>query len=703
MIEDTLCLFQIKKTIKKVKFPYKNIKNPVVVSCRHHYFYSNLNPQTMHWNKSLLLIPFFLILAYAVSDEPQIKTSNSSPKFERLAYNNPDLTVDLGVGLWASPLPMDYDNDGDYDLLVSCSDVPFNGIFFFENTSGDSFPVFAPAVKVSDDPIKHIQVSYVNGEPRFLRPSEELTDFKNSFADTSKALYPGDAFEKLHNNIRFNQWKYVDYENDGDLDIIVGIQDGEDYGWDNAFDDHGVWTNGPLHGYVYLIENVNGTYALKDKIVAGGAPIDVYGAPTPNFDDYDNDGDLDIICGEFMDKFTWFENIGTRENPKYTKGKYLENESGIIAMDLEMILPVSLDWDKDGDIDLVVGDEDGRVAYVENTGKTKNGMPVFNDPKYFQQKAEHVKFGALVTPFSTDWDDDGDEDLICGNSAGYIAFIENLDGKDTPKWDAPKLLSADDETIRIQAGESGSIQGPCEAKWGYTTLSVEDWNNDGLKDIIVNSIWGKVVWYENIGTKGNPKLGAEKPIYVQWEGKTPKPEWYWWDPEPNTLATQWRTTPTVIDWNKDGLQDLVMLDPEGYLSYYERFNNGNNLLLKPGERIFHFTNGTYDRKNNRIGNANGPLRLSEKKYGSSGRRKLAFGDWDADGDIDILANGINAVLWENVGQTNGKVEFKFKGNLSDLKLAGHSTSPTLVDWDKNDIPDLLLGAEDGYLYYWKND
>jgi hypothetical protein len=32
-------------------------------------------------------------------------------------------------------------------------------------------------------------------------------------------------------------------------------------------------------------------------------------------------------------------------------------------------------------------------------------------------------------------------------------------------------------------------------------------------------------------------------------------------------------------------------------------------------------------------------------------------------------------------------------------LAGHTTSPTFVDWDKDGEMDLLLGAEDGHLYY----
>lgn len=192
-------------------------------------------------------------------------------------------------------------------------------------------------------------------------------------------------------------------------------------------------------------------------------------------------------------------------------------------------------------------------------------------------------------------------------------------------------------------------------------------------------------------------------VTVNWETTIPKPDWYWWDPEPKSMATQWRTTPTAIDWNQDGLTDLIMLDHEGYLSFFERYRKDGALILKPGKRIFHSVNGTYDRKNKLIDHKNGPIQLNEKKYGSSGRRKLAFGDWDNDGDIDMLVNGINAALWENVGQEKDRVNLKFRGDLSDLKLAGHSTDPTLVNWDNDGKPDLLLGAEDGYLYYWQND
>ena len=182
-----------------------------------------------------------------------------------------------------------------------------------------------------------------------------------------------------------------------------------------------------------------------------------------------------------------------------------------------------------------------------------------------------------------DFDGDGDQDIVTGNTAGYIGFIENLGGGASPKWARPAYLEADGKVIRIEAGPNGSIQGPCEAKWGYTTLSVADWDHDGLPDIVANSIWGKVVWYRNVGTRKRPKLAAAQPVTVAWKGKPPRPAWNWWEPNGNELATQWRTTPVAIDWNRDGLHDLVMLDHEGYLAFFER-REGCLLYTSPSPR-----------------------------------------------------------------------------------------------------------------------
>jgi len=358
-------------------------------------------------------------------------------------------------------------------------------------------------------------------------------------------------------------------------------------------------------------------------------------------------------------------------------------------MDLEMILPTAMDWDKDGFVDLIVGDEDGRVAFVRNTGETAKEMPVFESPKYFKQEANNVKFGALVTPFSVDWDDDGDEDIICGNSAGYVGFIENMDGGNPPVWNKPQFLKADGEIIRIMAGDNGSIQGPCEKKWGYTTLSVADWDGDGLKDILVNSIFGKVEWFKNEGKKGAPKLVAKKSIKVNWgDSEIPKPPWNWWNPQKGELVTQWRTTPFAIDWNNDGLTDLISLDHEGYLTFFERFSEGNQLLLHPGKHIFYNEN-------------NEKLKLNKGEAGSSGRRKFTIVDWDNDGDLDFFFNSTSVDYYENISENGDKVVLKNNGLVFQEILAGHTTSPTIVNWDGNNKKKLLIGAEDGHLYFVK--
>jgi hypothetical protein len=310
-------------------------------------------------------------------------------------------------------------------------------------------------------------------------------------------------------------------------------------------------------------------------------------------------------------------------------------------------------------------------------------------PRFFRQEADAVKVGALCTPYSFDWDGDGDEDLIVGDTAGYISFVENLDGGYPPKWAAPVYLEAGGEVIRIQADYNGSIQGPCEAKWGYTVLNVADWNHDGLPDVVVNSIWGEVLWYENCGTRTEPRLKAAQRVEVEWDGTPPKPEWVWWNPKGNQLVTQWRTSPVVIDLNGDALNDLVMLDHEGYMAFFERRQVDGEVRLLPGKRIF-------------LDDTGQSLRLNPKSAGKSGRRKFIMTDWDGDGRIDILINSVNVDFVRNIAEQDGRYVFKNLGPVEKRRLAGHTTCPAVVDWDRNSIPDLLIGAEDGFFYYLKN-
>lgn len=624
---------------------------------------------------------------------------------ERLPYNHPGLAVDLGVGLWAWPVPCDADGDGDFDLIVSCPDKPSNGIYVFENATGDTakhkMPVFKPGRAISKT-VHYVMPSYVDGGMRVLTPGTEYKNFTKTGLD-EKVKLPLDA--KFHKpqgkqpkgpKMRHNQWRYTDYDGDGALDLIVAVEDWSYYGWDDAWNAEGKWTNGPLHGWIYVVRNTGSTAEPKyDKPVfldAGGKRLDVFGCPSPNFEDFDGDGDLDLVCGEFLDKFTYFENTGTRKQPVYAEGRRVTDTDGKhLRMDLEMIAPVAFDWDKDGDADLICGDEDGRVAFIENTGKlSAEKSPIFERPKYFQQEADTLKCGALATPVGFDWDGDGDTDIVSGNTAGYIEFFENLSGPKVaqPKWAAPKRLEADGKTFRILAGNR-SIQGPAEAKWGYTTLNIADWDTDGLPDIVLNSITSEVQWLKNIGTRKEPKLAAPQPVEVEWSGEQPKLAWGWLRPKGKGLLTQWRTTPAIHDFNGDGLLDLAMLDTEGYLAFFERAKQDGKLILKAPRRAF------VDEKDK-------PLQLNAGTAGRSGRRKLCVTDWDGDGKFDLLLNSSNADFLKQVGMKDGNWVMKNAGTLAEKNIEGHDVSPTVVDFDGDNVPDFLGGAEDGRFYFLRN-
>lgn len=642
-------------------------------------------------HKKITLLFFTIFIASLQFSEISLAGNHT---LTRLKYQNPNLVVDLGVGLWAQPLPMDYDNDGDYDLLISTTDRSYNGLYFFENKEGNKkHPVFQPGIRISAG-LDDVTISYDGKNPIVTTPGKVFPDVKKTGLTKGKKIpFSG----KIHNpegSIQAEEWSYVDFNGNGVLDLVVGIGD---YRED---------VSNKL-GYVYYIENKgtnsNPNYQSPVKVQAGGKPINVYGNPSPVVADFNGDGKLDIITGEFLDKFTYFENTGSWKSPQYASGRYLKDkENQLVKMDLQMLKVTAIDWTKDGHMDLVVGQEDGRVALLENTGEVNNGMPIFKRPYFFEQKANEVKVGVLATPVSFDWNGDGKDDLLVGDSSGRISYIENLNGGNPPKWGASVYLKAAGSEIRIQPGDNGQ---PEEEKWGYTSLSVADWNHDTLPDILLNSVTGEVIWYQNIGTRKNPNLAAAQPIEVEWVGQPPKPKWNTWVPEGNGLVTQWRTNPFVIDLNEDGLNDLVMLDYEGYLSFYERKSVNGSLTLLPGKRIFIGEKGSskFNRHGEAISAQKGPIQMNTETKGGSGRRKFTMTDWNGDGKIDLIVNGKpNIKLLLNVGTEKEPFLFRDTGDLAVGLLAGHSTAPTVVDWDKNGIPDLLTGAEDGHFYYLEN-
>ncbi|MCC6588054.1 MAG: VCBS repeat-containing protein [Bryobacterales bacterium] len=565
---------------------------------------------------------------------------------DRLTFGRPGVRGKLSVGLWGHPGAIDMDDDGDLDLIVGCVDRPYNGTYLFRNLGG----YFSRAEWIGQG-VKDLVIADFNGDGKLdmVKSGGYYSDFK---ANRMSRWVPVDV-RRDYTTGRDDLWYPTDWDADGVIDLLVGASDWRDYGWDDAWDKNGRWTRGPVHGYVYFHRNM-GTNAAPRFSEPVKLPLETRGSPSPT-----RLASGDLILGDFVDMvYRWSRSTGRMEP--------------LFQMELCMIQPRVVDWG--GTESLLVGEEDGTV-------KLALGL---KDPKPLEQIDPYIKSGALARPVAVDWNGDGLLDIITGNSAGYLQYFQNAGTKARPEFTDRGNLTAGGKTIRRIAGPNGSVQGPIEEKWGYSNPSVADWDLDGKLDIVVNDIWGAVHWYKGAG---GGDLEPARNIEVQWEDGPPKPDWVWWKPVGNQLVTQWRTTPKVVDWDRDGLPDLVMMDWRGYLALYRRARVNGQLLLMPPERIFVEPGGRF-------------LLLATGRGGSSGRKKVEIVDWDGDGDLDLITNSNDGAMWyENIGSQSKPIMAR-RGEITNRKLSGHDPTPNAADWNGDGRLDLLIGAEDGFLYYF---
>lgn len=601
-------------------------------------------------------------------------------KLHKLEYNNPDILVDLDVGFKSVPMPMDFDGDGDLDFLISESgSYAESGVFYFENISGNvEMPVFRYGMRVNSERFRlgydgsYFVVSNVDGHVHVLTPdrvNQKLLKYEDV---PQNVFWKQTVIDLSETGWEFSDkpaaWKQIDFNGDGIHDLMCGKKSGGKLG---------------LYFFKNSGNTANPEYEKPVKVLPESG--ESFGSDLQHgvtLADFDNDGDYDYVLIGNYSNLVYYENEGTSQNYKFVTGKKLVYNNQIIQLDSKYgsaIKPRAIDFDKDGFTDIIAGDEDGKVSFLKNTGKTENGIPQFLPPRFFQQEAKFVDFGALTAPRIFDWDNDGRDDILSGNGLGNIGFIRNI-SETGLKFDKPELIEAAGEDILIL---------PEGAHWGYVTIDVGYWNEDDLPDILANHHHGNVVWFENTGTKNNPKLTRPKPVEVQWDGKPQIPDWVPGTTKGNELLAQWRTSPFIMDFNKDGLNDLVMMDYQGYLVVYPRFKQNEKLMLGHPQKNFVFPDGE-------------PILLNQLKRKSTGRLKISFCDWDGDGLEDLIVASKPAIDWmKNLGMKDGKMVLQYMGRVLSRTLMGHTDGPVTPDFNNDGIPDLLVGTETGVFYYWQ--
>ena len=141
--------------------------------------------------------------------------------------------------------------------------------------------------------------------------------------------------------------------------------------------------------------------------------------------------------------------------------------------------PYAVDWDGDGDLDIVAGNFQGTFFVFTGEGKGKFA-PKAEQLNDTEGKALKIS-GVHSDPFIVDWDRDGDLDLVTGSSDGAIYWAENV-RKDDPKVtgaDRTPVLTALKPLVKA-AKASGDAPAPT---YGIR-IFVADVNGDGKLDIL---------------------------------------------------------------------------------------------------------------------------------------------------------------------------------------------------------------------------
>lgn len=246
----------------------------------------------------------------------------------------------------------------------------------------------------------------------------------------------------------------ADLDNDGDIDIIAGLSDGDIVYYENT----GTSTS---PAFAAPVTNPFG-------IVSGTGYI---GAPA--LADLDLDGDLDLLLGKYYGVMTYHENIGTAAVPLFDTG--VDLPFGLTAT-YDVAFPEFVDMDDDGDMDLMVGEYYGNLQYFENIG---NGTaPNFTAPimNPFGLTAGYL----FVDPDLADLDYDGDLDLILGEYYGNLSYYENIGTATNPSFAAP-------QTNPFGLTPTYDLAFP----------ALSDLDGDGDLDIMVGEYYGLFQYFEN--------------------------------------------------------------------------------------------------------------------------------------------------------------------------------------------------------------
>ena len=252
--------------------------------------------------------------------------------------------------------------------------------------------------------------------------------------------------------------------------------------------------------------------------------------------DINGDGLKDVAVGASDGNIYFYINVGTSWVPRFKPYATLSVDPG------KSIHIAMGDLNGDGLVDIVVGLPDGTLVFYKNVGTITH--PEWQMvPGYF----DGISVGANAAPTIFDAYGNGVMDVAVGNATGFITLLKNIGTPQNPQW----------------VEDHGYFP-----VWKENWYDGTGWHNQG-------------VWVGNnskpyIATIGNVRylfVGTDSGLYVfKQSGNALYPTWENMGTLPDVSLTS--VSPCVADINGDGLPDLLMGSPNGYVYYI--YNRGTS-------------------------------------------------------------------------------------------------------------------------------
>jgi len=215
----------------------------------------------------------------------------------------------------------------------------------------------------------------------------------------------------------------VETGTDGIDDLVCASFSSASSGSPDMSSNHqGIWR------YRNIGTNSQPNFVFEEDDFLQGDMIDPGAASIPRLVDINGDGLDDLILsianryqqpGISTSQFYYYENTGTAQQAEFSLMD--TNFADILQYNLGTeLIPAFGDLDQDGDLDMIVGAISGFFHYFENIGSSTSPNYTLNTPII-----TNTDVGADAAPYLFDLDEDGDLDLFVGNEAGKIWWFDN--------------------------------------------------------------------------------------------------------------------------------------------------------------------------------------------------------------------------------------------------------------------------------------